>query len=270
MNKAPSCDFLNTSATRVTSGSYVKLTWGTTNADTVTLSPNPGNVSKNGSYDAYISGDTTYTLTVKNAQGETSCNVSITTSTSGGSSNTPRCDLEISKTRVNRGDKVTLSWETRYVDEIIIKDDNGKTIFDTNDYSSSKRKNYLDGEIDVIINRDTSFTMTAYGERGGSKTCRVSVKTDDIGVYEKRDQGYVIALTQVPYTGFEAGPFLTFLFYGMLTLWALFIAYVLVIKKGSFLGFSLYGNTATASAVDIENRKKVEALVAKYSGQNQK
>ncbi len=40
-----------------------------------------------------------------------------------------------------------------------------------------------------------------------------------------------IALSQVPYTGFEAGPVLTLLFYVLLMAWALYIAYFLVIRK---------------------------------------
>ena len=56
----------------------------------------------------------------------------------------------------------------------------------------------------------------------------------EIIVLESRDQKPVVGsiyLTEVPYTGFEAGPVLTFIFYGLLTLWALFVAYVIVIKK---------------------------------------
>ncbi|MEX0912993.1 MAG: hypothetical protein WDZ56_00525, partial [Candidatus Paceibacterota bacterium] len=235
----------------------------------VTIDPRPGSVSVNGSEQVTIYDDvTTFTLRARNLSENTESTCTVTVRIDKESEKTPRCDLEVSKTRVNKGDKVTLSWDTNYADRVRIRDDRGNTIFDTNDYSSSKRHQYLDGEIDVIINRTTEFTLNAIGD-GGSRTCRVEVKTDDLAVYEKRDQGYVIALTQVPYTGFEAGPFLTFLFYAMLTLWALFIAYVLVIKKGSILGFSLYGAGQNAGATaDAANRKKVEALVAKYSGLN--
>ena len=75
-----------------------------------------------------------------------------------------------------------------------------------------------------------------------------------------------IRLVEVPYTGFEAGPALTALFYTLLTLWAFFIAYVLIVKEGSVFGFTLKGR-ATEETVTAEEefRKKVQQLAAKYS-----
>lgn len=260
------CDYLRISDDEVEEGDNVTLEWETTNATSVSINNGIGNVSADGDRTVRIDDDTTFVLTATGTDGNShSCTVRVEIEDEEDEKETPRCELDISKDRVNRGDKVTLSWETDNVDEIVIKDDRGNTIFDTDDYSTRDRKKYFDGEIDVIINQSTEFRMTAYGEDGGKKTCKVDVDVDDIAIYEKRDQAMVIALTQVPYTGFEAGTFLTFLFYAVLTLWALFIAYVLVIKKGSVLGFSLYGATTGMSAADADNRKKVEALVAKYS-----
>ena len=249
-------------------GENVRLTWNTQNVNSVHINNGVGNFnSSTGSTNVFVDNDTTFTLTAYGTNGNDTCKVTIRAEEEEDEEPKPRCELEISKTRVNRGDKVTLSWETRNAEDIRIRDDRGNTIFDTDDYRSSERKRYLDGEVDLIINQSTEFTMTARGD-GGSRTCRVDVEVDELEVYEKRDQGLVISLTQVPYTGFEAGPFLTFLFYAMLTLWALFIAYILVIKKGAVLGFSLYGKNAAMSETDTENRKKVEALVAKYSQRN--
>lgn len=263
----PRCVYLRvTGDDDIERGDRVTLSWQTNYADLVTIDPRPGSVSQSGSESVTITDDvTTFTLRARNTQNskEASCTVTVRVDKDQPSSKTPRCELEVSKSRVNRGERVTLSWDTTNVDSFRIRDDRGNEIFNT----SSRR--YLDGEVDVIINQTTEFIMTARNDDGDSRTCRVTVKTDDISVYEKRDQGYVIALTQVPYTGFEAGTFLTFLFYAVLTLWALFIAYILVIKKGSVLGFSLYGQNAGMSEADTENRKKVEALVAKYSGLNQ-
>lgn len=269
----PRCDYFNVSDSRVEEGDRVTLSWGTTNADRVTISPNVGDVADDGSTTVTVYDDTTYTLRARNLDNgkEVQCSVTVRVDEEEDEDDdreVPRCDLEVSDTRVSRGEKVTLSWETTNADSVRIRDDRGKTIFDTSDYSSSQRRRYLDGEIDVIVNQTTTFTLTARGD-DGSKTCRVTVKTDDIAVYEKRDQGMVIALTQVPYTGFEAGPFLAFVFYAVLTLWALFVAYILVIKKSSILGFSLYKNSGLTET-DLENRKKVEALVAKYTGKEWK
>lgn len=241
-------------------GETVKLTWQTENATSVEIT-GVGNVSKNGSVSVFVDDDETFTLIAKGTNNSDSCKVEIDTEEEDDEPR-PRCELDISRDHVKKGDRVTLSWETDDADDIRIRDNHGNTIVDTS------RSSLMDGEVDVIINRDTEFTLNARGD-GGSRSCEVEVEIeDDFAVYEKRDQGYVIALTQVPYTGFEAGTFLTFLFYAMLTLWALFIAYILVIKRGSVLGFSLYGQNAGFSEADVANRKKVEALVAKYSAQN--
>ncbi len=267
----PRCEYLRANVgNNVKRGDRITLTWATTNADMVHISPMPGGVSRNGSETVILENDVnTFTLTARNFQtnNEATCTVTVRVDKED---KTPTCDLKVSKSRVNRGEKVTLSWKTTDTEGLRIRDDQGKTIFDISHYSVSERRHYKTGEVDVIVNRNTEFIMNVRGEDNSSRTCRVEVTVGGLEVYEKRDQGYVIALTQVPYTGFEAGAFLTFLFYAVLTLWALFIAYVLVIKKGTVLGFSLYGATAGLSETDVENRKKVEALVAKYSGQNQK
>lgn len=270
----PRCDYLNVSDNDVEEGDRVTLSWGTTNANRVTISPNIGDVANDGSTTVTVNDDTTYTLRARNLDNgqEDTCTVTVRVDEDEDDDDdrrTPRCELDISDDKVKRGERVTLSWETTYVDDVRIRDDRGNTIFDTDDYSRSDRKRYFDGSIDLIINQSTEFTLTAGGVDGGSKTCRVDVDVDDIAIYEKRDQGYVIALASVPYTGFEAGTFLTFLFYAILTLWALFVAYILVIKKSSIFGFSLYGQ-ASMNETDLENRKKVEALVAKYAGTNSK
>lgn len=270
---APRCDYFRVSDDEVEEGDDVTLSWETTNATSVSINHGIGTVSADGTRTVEINDDITYILTVSNASGTNTCTVRVEVEEEEEErERTPRCELDISKSRVSRGERVTLSWETKNVDDIVIKDDRGNTIFDTDDYSSSQRKRYFDGEIDIVINQSTEFRMTARGVDGGSRTCKVDVDVDEIAVYEKRDQGMVIALTQVPYTGFEAGKFLTFLFYAVLTLWAAFIAYVLVVKKGSILGFSLYKHApgtilsdVAVSEADLENRKKVEALVAKYS-----
>jgi len=48
-----------------------------------------------------------------------------------------------------------------------------------------------------------------------------------------------LAFATLPYTGFDAGPFLTSVFYTLLTLWSLTVAYVIVVKRGSVFGVSL-------------------------------
>ena len=264
---APRCDYFRVdNDDDIEVGDEVRLEWATTNADDVRITPDLGDVDEDGSEYVTIDDEyTVFTLTARNLDNdeEDTCTVTVRADEDEDEDDedAPRCDLEVSNSRVNRGDRVTLSWETSDAERVRITDDRGNTIVNTT------KSSLMDGEVDLIINQTTKFTLNARGD-DGSRTCHVTVKTDDdIAVYEKRDQGYVIALTQVPYTGFEAGPTLTLIFYALLTLWALFTAYILVIKKGSILGFSLYKN-AEVSDTDLENRKKVEALVAKYTGRN--
>lgn len=259
----PRCDFFTISDSSVEEGDRVTLEWGTTNADQVSINQGIGNVSDDGSKNVTIDDDTTFILTVSNSEGEDTCRVSVEVDEDEDDEPKPRCELDISDDKVKKGTKVTLEWETSNADEIEIEDDKGKEIFE------SKKSKYMDGEIDVIINRDTEFTLIARGD-GGKRECEVDVEVeDDVTVFEKRDQPLVISLTSVPYTGFEAGPALTFLFYALLTLWALFIAYILVIKKGSVMGLSLYGashgSAVTVASETEEYKKKVQALVAKYA-----
>ncbi|OGG41887.1 hypothetical protein A2837_01595 [Candidatus Kaiserbacteria bacterium RIFCSPHIGHO2_01_FULL_46_22] len=262
----PRCDYFRVdNDDDIEVGDRVTLEWETTNADDVRINQGIGSVSDDGSKSVTIDDEyTVFTLTARNLDEdeEDTCTVTVRADEDEeDDEDAPRCDLEVSKSRVNRGDRVTLSWETTDADRVRITDDRGNTIVNTT------KSSLMDGEVDLIINQTTEFTLNARGD-DGSRTCRVTVKTDDdIAVYEKRDQGYVIALTQVPYTGFEAGPTLTLIFYALLTLWALFTAYILVIKKGSILGYSLYKG-AVANDTDLENRKKVEALVAKYTGRS--
>ncbi len=266
--ETPRCDFFDVDDSSVEEGDRVELSWGTTNADSVRINQGIGSVSKDGDISVRVYDDVTFILTAETGNKEDTCRVDVEVDEEDDEPR-PKCELDVSDSRVSRGEEVTLEWETDNADDIEIEDDNGHTIFDTDDYSSSKRKKYYDGEIDVVVYEDTEFTLTARGD-GGKRECDVTVRVDDdITVYEKRDQDLVISLTQVPYTGFEAGPFLTYLFYGVLTLWALFIAYILVIRKSSIFGFSLYPAGATDRvAADMEARKKVEALVAKYAGRN--
>lgn len=264
------CDSFKASDYSVTRGSDVTLTWNTTGATSASISPSIGSVPVDGSRVVTVNSDEKYVLTITDGNDTKTCEVTIDARSSGGGggSSSPRCDLEVSDDTVKAGDKITLKWDTSRTDEITLKDDDGKTIFKSDD------DDYMDGEIDVIVYKDTEFILTA--EKGSrDKKCKVEVEVEGektVQVYEKRQQPLVagIALTQVPYTGFEAGPTLTILFYTILALWALFIAYTLVIKKGSVLGFSLAGNvTADAEALEAEAefKKKVKMLAAKHSHQ---
>jgi len=251
----PKCDYFRVDDDDVEEGDEVELEWGTTNADKVYINHGIGYVSDDGTEEVSVYDDITYILTVYNDGEEDECEVDINVDEKN-NSKTPKCELDISDDRVKAGDVVTLSWETKYAEEITIEDDHGEEIF------NSSRSKYFDGEIDVRVYKDTEFTLNVEGE-DRDRDCSVDVKVDDedITIYQHRD----IEFTKVPYTGFEAGPALATLFYSLLVLWALFIAYVLVIKRDSVLGFRL----REAAVADVETgnelKKKVQSLLNQHN-----
>lgn len=237
--------------TSITRGDTITLNWAVSGADTVAIT-NLGTVAATGNQNVSPTSDITYYLTATKA-GYTSlsCPLSINVSTGGGGGGgtpTPSCDLEISDSKIESGDKVTIKWDTRNATEVTLKDDKGKILFTTDKYLSNDKRKYYDYEIDVKPTRNTTYTLIA--ERGSKdRECKVSVKVegDDLVVLETRFQAPLvsgISLSQVPYTGFEAGPVMTILFYMLLVAWALYITYVMVIPKTSL---------AVASVARLDN-----------------
>ncbi len=192
-----------------------------------------------GSEEVSPDSDTTYIMYASNGSRTISCSVTVEVDEDngggGGGSTRPTCDLNASDTRVNRGDAVRLSWDTRNAYDVVLEDNYGRTYIDSNGQRSSIVDDLLDDSITVYPTRDTTYTLTA--ERGSyDRECSVKiyVEDDDIIVNEIRDQKPIvtgISLLEVPYTGFEAGPFMTVAFYMLLVLWALYLAYVLVIRR---------------------------------------
>jgi uncharacterized repeat protein (TIGR01451 family) len=217
-------------------GDSVTLTWSTTDVDSLTIS-NINATALSGSQTVSPSSDTTYTLRATQGNRTVNCPVSVDVSSGGGGGGTPtpRCDLDISDKKIKKGEEITLRWDTSNAREITIEDDRGNVIFTTDDYLSSDKEDYYDGSIKVKPTRDTEYTLIA--ERGSKdRECEVEVEVEDdkVVVLQTRDQQPLVAgisLSQVPYTGFEAGPFMTTLFYALLVAWSLFITYLLVIRN---------------------------------------
>ncbi|MCB9812641.1 DUF11 domain-containing protein [Candidatus Nomurabacteria bacterium] len=221
----------------ISRGDDSTLNWSTTDVDSVSISVIDA-TSLNGSRSVSPSSDTTYVLTATRGDESVECPISIDVSSGGGGggSVSPRCELDISDTRISRGDEITLEWDTSNATEVTLTDDRGKIIFTTDDYLSSDKKRYYDGEITLKPTRDTEYTLLA--ERGTrDRECTVKVRVeDDVVVIQTRDQQPLVAgisLSQVPYTGFEAGPILTTLFYMLLIGWSMYITYLLVIRNRS-------------------------------------
>jgi hypothetical protein len=239
---APLCDSFTVDKSVVDKGESFTLSWQTTNADSVSINNGVGSVSVDGTHPTSVQSDTTFTLTATKGANSVTCPVSVSIRTStysqgsyggGGGSSSPQCTFKISDKKVRKGEEVKLTWTSTRATDVVIKDSFGKTLLDTDDMSTSEKKDFLDGDMKVRPTKDTTYTIEV-SKGSKDRTCKVSVDVEsDITVLEVRNQPLVagIALTQVPYTGFDAGPTLTFIFYAMLALWALFIAYSLVLKK---------------------------------------
>ena len=230
-NKNVQCDSFTISDTRVKDGDYVTLKWRTTDADRVSINQGIGNVDDDGEKRIHVTDDTTYVLTARNGNDSDTCRVNVAVDEKDDTDKTlPRCVLHISDTRITSGQKVTLSWENLRTDRMILKDSYGKEIAD------SKDNRDIDEDKDSIVVRptkSTDYTLTVY--KGNIKrTCSVGVNIEkqQVSVTSVRTQGSIPLIT-TPYTGFEAGPTLTAIFYIVLGLWGVAVGYALVLKKSA-------------------------------------
>ena len=215
-------------------GNSTSLNWNVKDADSVAVSVINA-TAFSGTQSVSPTSDTTYILTAKKGNKTIECPVPVTVSGGGGGggSSSPRCELTISAKKIKLGDTVTLKWDTTRATEVTLTDDRGKVLMTTEDMKSSEKEKNYDGTLKVKPTRDTQYTLVA--KKGSKDTdCKVKVEMDDLVILETRDQLPLVAgisLSQVPYTGFEAGPFLTFMFYALLAAWALYLTYLLISRE---------------------------------------
>jgi hypothetical protein len=216
----------------MSSAGTVTLSWATTNATAVSIAPTVGTVSQvDGSTSLTVSADTNFVLTASNGTQSVTCQASVDITGGGGGggggSSSPRCELTASKRSISAGELVTLSWDNTRTNDIILRDiTSGRTIVDSRRDSSVDED---EGSIDVSPTRSTRYTLTAIrGSR--ERECTVNITVNGVTLTSQRLQSGIL-LTQTPYTGFEAGPVLTWIFYGGIILWGIAIAYALVLKR---------------------------------------
>jgi len=259
----------NASPTSIREGDSSTLSWNTTGVTSLRFDNGITATGLSGSVSVEPRNSTTYNLIATTGNTTVSCPVSISVSTGGGGgggSPSPRCELSISKNKINRGDSVTLRWDTSNARELKLEDKTArKVLLDTDDMLSRDKDKFFDDSLTVRPTKDTTYLLTV--ERGSkTRTCTVSVDVvDNIVVNQIRDQQPLvsgIALTAVPYTGFAAGPILTVLFYMLLMAWALYIAYILVIRRDEIGGLKLATQNANHSATILTDRVDSASFVA--------
>lgn len=223
------------SPTSITRGNSSTLSWNVTGADSVRFNQGINRTTFNDSVSVSPNNTTTYTLYAKKDNVEISCPVTVSVTTGGGGGGgyvVPVCDLEASKSSVAAGETVKLTWTSRNANEMELKDNYRVVHVTTVGKTSSQKHNLLNGSINVNPTKKTTYTLTIENNNGRKRVCEVTVDVDSF-IQQIRDQQPVvtgIVLTEVPYTGFDAGPMLTALFYTLLVLWALYMAYVFVIR----------------------------------------
>lgn len=225
-----SCDSFTASPKEVNrAGQSSTLTWTTTGADSVSINQGVGDVPVDGSKEVVVNAYTTYTLTATRGDRQATCQatVSIDSGGGGGGSPSPRCRAFEIEERLPNGD-VVLYWRTS----------NGRDMtIEPNILQTSDDDEIDEGRITITPKAGTKYVLTV--ERG-SKDDTCELEEDIVLLVDRERQPLTsISFTEIPYTGFEAGPMLTALFYGVLVLWSLGIAYIIVVKKGSVFGYSL-------------------------------
>jgi hypothetical protein len=235
----PVCDAFTTAPSSMSDAGPVSLVWDTSLATIVTIDNGVGNVVLDGSTNVNVAADTTFTLTATNGAQSVTCQASVDISATpvvppvvpgggggngGGGSNSPRCELTASNQNIKPGDSVNLSWKNSNTNDLLLVNNFGNTLIDT------RRSTTIDedaGSIRVSPSRTTTYTLTAIrGSR--DRECTVTVSVISLSSNRMQDS---ISLSKTPYTGFEAGAALTFIFYAGIVLWGLTVAYVLVMKN---------------------------------------
>jgi uncharacterized repeat protein (TIGR01451 family) len=240
-------------------GEDVVLNWSTSNVDSVSISV-INSTALVGSTTVDPRSDTTYVLTARKGTQSVDCPITIDVESGGGGgggSSSPRCEISLSDSSIKRGQEITLKWDTSRATEVTIKDDKGKTLMSTDKYDKEDRADHYDGSLKLKPTRDTEYTLVA--EKGSKdRTCKVKVNVDDLTVLTDRDQKPLVAgisLSNVPYTGFEAGAMLTIMFYTLLAAWALFVTYLIVARPRLAAGVAISGTTAA-----FDSMKRAEAI----------
>lgn len=243
---------LSASPTSITSGGSSTLSWTTTGAVSFEIDHGIGTVTpaSSGSVSTGVLTSTrTFTGTARNASGQSVVCTAAVGVLPGGGGPVPQCTLSVSPNKIKTGESVSLSWTSANV------------MAGSIDHSVGSTTPVSSGVISNIFPPDdTTYTATFTGPNG-TTTCSAFVDVDlggggcqgncggglnppNVVLFKTPgDQPFAfVSLSQIPYTGFEAGPLLTLLFWLAVALWSFGIAYIILGKKAlGALGEALVG-----------------------------
>ncbi len=130
----------------IATGETASLSWQVEGADSVSISPDVGTVQPTGSATVTPTANTTYILTAKNANGDSTASVTISVFAP-----VKINDFTANPTVVITGKTSTLTWSTTNATDVVI---------------TGIGKVPVNGSQVVTLTSDTSYTLIAYGKRG--------------------------------------------------------------------------------------------------------
>jgi len=229
----PSCT-LSATPSSVNAGDASALSWTTTNALVASIDHGVGAVTPviSGATAVSVSSTVTYTMTVTSPFGATNtCQTTITVTTPG-----PACTITVSRSSINTGQSVTVSWTS-------VNATSGSITGGIGSVSPVSG-----GSIDLFPPSDTTYVGTFTGPNGTvscqktvtvaptgcTSNCGGGLNPPNVVLYKQPSNQPLafISLSQIPYTGFDAGPALTFFFWLAIGLFSALIAYIVAGKRG--------------------------------------
>lgn len=234
---APSCT-LTAAPSSLTSAGTTTLSWTTTNATSASINNGIGSVSpvSGGSVSANVPGSTTFTLTVTGPGGTQTCEAPVTVTSVNPS---PSCSLSLSASSINSGQSVVLSWVSANVTSGSIDNNIGTTspvsagsvtIFPPSSTTFNGIFTGPNGTVSCSIPLTVNGGGCAVGGCGGGGGG--GLDQPDVALYQQPNPQPLafVSLSQIPYTGFEAGPALTMIFWLAIGLLSALVAYAIVGK----------------------------------------
>ena len=230
-NPAPTCT-LSAHPSSINSGGSSTLSWTTANGTSASIDQGVGSVPpmSSGSVSVSPSATKTYTMTVVGAGGSATCQGQVQVEIPQAA-----CTLSLSASKIKTGESVTISWNSPNATEGSVS----PLVGSTTPVSS--------GSLSIFPSSDTTFTGTFKGSSGAvSCTAFIQVTTSGGGctncggggginqpttaLFQKPGEQPLafVYLSQIPYTGFEAGPALTILFWLAVALLAAMTAYFIM------------------------------------------
>ena len=238
---SPSCT-LSASPTKVNIGEHTTLTWTTTNGGMFSIDQGVGDVTpvSGGSVSSKaINSDTTFTGTVTSPSGFVSTCTTVVTVNTGGGGGGPTCTMTVSPSSIRSGNSATLTWGGSEIANVDI--DNGIATATTSPGSTTVAPTAVGSH---------TYTGTFHATNGQTLTCSATLNieggsggcTSNCGgsnppptvvltsLPHVNAQPFVsyLYLSQVPYTGLDLGFWGTIVYWVLLVVWSLALAYLVL------------------------------------------